>query len=302
FSNLAMTTRRKTSEAAGGDARPSALPKAGGNQPGTVVGLLLGVASVYLSIPARKKAMFYLMWVAILSLVSALYDFDTAHSYWTQKHNVFNQYGVKIGWFWTVACVGPFIWFASKAASPERDRTLLDTLRLVTATGLWYFTVQVFHRILHATSRCDVGGITVGRSECSVKGGHWLLGIDISGHCFLMLFSILIISEEAPALRAFLRAARDRPEHARQYTQTVNGAFIAMFLLHLFWDFQLIISCLYYHIMFDKVAGAATAVGCWALIYRILAKHRILPAPLGTEKKNTVTSAAAATGAANKRH
>eukprot|EP00080_Pristionchus_pacificus_P009554 PDM69574.1 fitm-2 [Pristionchus pacificus] len=291
LNHLVMTTRRKSSAAGGGDAKASAgsssgLPRAGGsNQPSTAVGILLGIASVYLSIPARQKAKFYIVWIAVLSLVSAFYDFDTAHSYWTQKHNIFNQYGVKIGWFWTTACVGPFIWWASRGASPDKDRSLWDMCRLVTATGLWYLTVQVFHRILYATSRCDVGGLTVGRSECSVKGGKWLLGLDISGHCFLMVFSILMISSEAPSLRAFLKTAKDRPEHARLYTQLVNGAFLAMAGLHLFWDFQLIISCLYYHIIFDKVAGAATAVGCWALIYRILAPRGILPLPVGTEKK-----------------
>ncbi|GMS98788.1 hypothetical protein PENTCL1PPCAC_20963 [Pristionchus entomophagus] len=290
-----MSNRRISSgatTAASGDANKpaSALPRAGGNQPSTAVGILLGIASVYLSIPTRKKAMFYLVWIAVLSVVSALYDFDTAHSYWTQKHNIFNQYGVKIGWFWTLACVGPFIWYSSRGAHPDKDRSLWDISRLVGATGLWYFTVQVFHRILYATSRCDVGGLTLGRSECSVKGGKWLLGLDISGHCFLMLFSMLIISSEAPALRAFLKTSRDRPDHTKQYQQAVNASFIAMFALHLFWDFQLVISCLYYHIMFDKVAGGATAVGCWVIIYRILARRGIFPLPAGTEKQRVTVA------------
>ncbi|GMR51806.1 hypothetical protein PMAYCL1PPCAC_22001 [Pristionchus mayeri] len=292
-----MSTRRKSSAAGDSKTSSSGLPRAGGNQPGTAMGILLGVASVYLSVPARKKAMFYMVWIVFLSLVSAFYDFDTDHSYWTQKHNIFNQYGVKIGWFWTTACVGPFIWYASRGTNPDKDRSLWDLSRLVAATGLWYFAVQVFHRILYATSRCDIGGITMGRAECATKGGKWLLGLDISGHCFLMLFSMLIISAEAPALRAFLKTTRERPEHTKSYAQLVNGTFIAMFILHLFWDFQLIISCLYYHIMFDKVAGAATAVGCFHIIYRILAARGILLSPLGTDKKSTVAKPAAAPGA-----
>lgn len=34
------------------------------------------------------------------------------------------------------------------------------------------------------------------RSTCSIDGGKWVPGFDISGHCFILIYSILIMCEE----------------------------------------------------------------------------------------------------------
>jgi hypothetical protein len=40
--------------------------------------------------------------------------------------------------------------------------------------------------------------------------------------------------------------------------------FVLLFLLHLLWDFQLVVTALYYHDFWQKMIGATIAVVCWA--------------------------------------
>uniref|UniRef100_A0A8R1ERM9 Uncharacterized protein n=1 Tax=Caenorhabditis japonica TaxID=281687 RepID=A0A8R1ERM9_CAEJA len=86
--------------------------------------------------------------------------------------------------------------FASKAHNRrERDQPIIDVCRLGVATLLWYVSVQFFHKVYAATSSCDKGR-RLTRTQCSEKEGVWTPGYDISGHCFLMIYSVLIMAEE----------------------------------------------------------------------------------------------------------
>uniref|UniRef100_A0A0K0DGE7 FIT family protein n=1 Tax=Angiostrongylus cantonensis TaxID=6313 RepID=A0A0K0DGE7_ANGCA len=127
-------------------------------------------------------------------MIGALVTLDNSY-YIVQKHSVFNQYGVKLGWMWTCLIVGPFIWLSSRAHYRDKGRAIIDLLRLAIATLCWYITVWQFGRITQWTSRCDLS-IRYSKAECQAEGGVWILGFDISGHCFLMIYSMLVMSEE----------------------------------------------------------------------------------------------------------
>ncbi|VDO52428.1 unnamed protein product [Haemonchus placei] len=177
----------------------------------------LMVARRFLFIDPKKKAVAFLAFVALLSLVSSFVTLDNS-LYIVQKHSVFNQYGVKLGWMWTCFTVGPFIWFSSRA----HHRT--DSFG---GSGI----------------RCDI--IRYSRTMCKEKGGVWIPGFDISGHCFLLIYSMLVMAEEIK---------------------------------------QLAISILYYHIMIDKIAGALVAIFWWYTTYHILYPNGFLQPPIHRTK------------------
>uniref|UniRef100_A0A1I7UL22 Fat storage-inducing transmembrane protein 2 n=1 Tax=Caenorhabditis tropicalis TaxID=1561998 RepID=A0A1I7UL22_9PELO len=277
-----MSTKRKTSKADPPTPRRPASPN---STPNAALGIFVAIARQVLFIDARKVALFYLAFVTILSFIESRIELDSTY-YLVQKHSVLNQYGVKMGWFWTLVIVGPFIWFASKAHNRrDRDQPIADVCRLGVATACWYLSVQLFHKVHAATSMCDKGR-RLTRLQCSEKEGVWTPGYDISGHCFLMIYSILIITEEAIAYRNYQQVTDavnqmdgDREEHDR-LTRCIQYFFVAMLFLHAFWFKQIIISVLYYHIFAEEILGALVAVGCWFLTYRIMYPSGFLSPPI----------------------
>ncbi|CAI58649.1 Acyl-coenzyme A diphosphatase FITM2 [Caenorhabditis elegans] len=276
-----MSTRRSSTRADSTTKRP-ASPN---STPNAALGIFVAIARQILFIDARKVALFYLAFVTVLSFIESRIELDSTY-YLVQKHSVLNQYGVKMGWFWTLVIVGPFIWFSSKAHNRrDRDQPIVDVCRLGVGTACWYFSVQFFHKVLALTSMCDKGR-TLTRAQCSEKEGVWTPGYDISGHCFLMIYSILIITEEAIAYRHYQQVTDavhqmdgDREEHDR-LTRCIQYFFVAMLFLHAFWFKQIIISVLYYHIFIEEILGAVAAVVCWFVTYRMLYPAGFLASPI----------------------
>uniref|UniRef100_A0AC34QH41 FIT family protein n=1 Tax=Panagrolaimus sp. JU765 TaxID=591449 RepID=A0AC34QH41_9BILA len=210
--------------------------------------------------------------------------------YFAKKNNIFNQYGTKVGWFWTLITVGPFMWLTSYLHHNSNLKAAQHLVRLVVATGIWYFVTHTFVHIEKTTGRC-IGSPHSLRHQCHDSGGKWAPGIDISGHCFLLIYNILILSEESISFKNWPRTARksisfknwprtarstasrlatvNDVENFKRVTMSVQGLFILLFFFHLFWDFQLLTTCLYYHTLNHKVLGAATAIIAWFLTYRI---------------------------------
>ncbi|VDK43800.1 unnamed protein product [Anisakis simplex] len=190
-------------------------------------GIVVQIARKYLLIKPEKKSVFYLIVVFILSIFAVYVPLSNEY-YFVQKDNILNKYGVKLGWFWTCVIVGPFVWYTSRAHGKNAQEAVMDLSRIVVATALWYFCTNSFVTFERMTGYCH-GAKSSSRSTCYSNGGKWMPGIDISGHCFLLIYSILIMCEE---------------------------------------DFELIISILHYHHVFHKVTGALIAVSCWFVTYR----------------------------------
>ncbi|EYC10155.1 hypothetical protein Y032_0057g2794 [Ancylostoma ceylanicum] len=236
---------------------PQRRPVTPSSVPNVFLGIAIQIARRFLFIDPKKKALGYLAFVAFLSLISSFITLDSSY-YLVQKHSVFNQYGVKLGWMWTCFVVGPFIWFSSRAHHRDKDKSIIDIMRLVVATGIWYVSVWQFHRIMEWTSRCDLS-LRYSRKQCRDEGGRWIPGFDISGHCFLMIYSMLVMAEEANAFREWNQVVhRDDDsgllmrEKQERRTKLAQYFIIAMLVLNIVWIKQLTISTLYYHIMVDK--------------------------------------------------
>ncbi|KHJ91312.1 hypothetical protein OESDEN_08828 [Oesophagostomum dentatum] len=136
------------------------------------------------------------------------------------------------------------------------------------------------------TSRCDLS-IRYSRIQCKEKGGVWIPGFDISGHCFLMIYSMLVMAEEANAFREWNQVVhRDDDsglmmrEKQERRTKLAQYFVVAMLVLNIVWIKQLTISILYYHIMLDKIVGALVAVFWWYLTYHILYPAGFLSPPI----------------------
>jgi hypothetical protein len=90
-----------------------------------------------------------------------------------------------------------------------------------------------------------MGAVAGQRRECFDLGGKWIPGFDISGHIFILLYSILLISEEASSFRNWPttpRAVADKRElnkiehdSHKKKTRTVQWLFLGLFLVHLVW-------------------------------------------------------------------
>ncbi|EJW82119.1 hypothetical protein WUBG_06970 [Wuchereria bancrofti] len=225
-------------------------------------GISIHVARKYLYLRTDRKAIFHLLAVFVLSLFAAYVPLPN-HYYFVKKNNILNSYFVKLGWFWTCVAVCPFIWYISTAIGQSMSGIMKNLSRMVIATTIWYYCTHSFVVFEQMTGLCH-GSKLSPRSSCAVDGGKWIPGFDISGHCFILIYSSLIICEEALAFRNITTVHRTRKMPS---------------------DFELLISVLYYHHIYHKMMGALIAVLCWYFTYHIwYRKVGIPPLPLQPRK------------------
>jgi len=241
--------------------------------------VLSHAAQGYLHLEVSRKAIIYIVFVLVLSIISTIFTLPD-HYYFVQKHNIFNKYGTKIGWFWTLLFLTPFIWLTSMARNNSKFKACQNLLRLGISTILWYSFTSMFVRFEHITGKCN-GENDFSRLQCMRHDKEWIPGIDISGHTFMLVLANLIISEEAfsfknwpsssmvhnPGSQSRIGGARDNHEKS---TRIITIFFILMFLLHGLWDFQIIITSLYYHTVPHKLIGAMLAISSWYMTYKLL--------------------------------
>ncbi|CAK5031273.1 unnamed protein product [Meloidogyne enterolobii] len=234
---------------------------------------LTNLANYYLFIDVTKKVIAYLILVSILSVIAEFVELPRDLYI---KHNVFNRFGTKIGWFWTCLLLCPFMWITSLIHNESYLKAFYSQIRLLIATIGWYLWTNAFIKFEDQTGVCQ-GLNNSSKIDCYNGGGKWIPGFDVSGHTFLLLYSILIVSEESFSFKnlpskphSFTTNLPTNQQIKRfeQIRKFVERNFIGLFVLHLLWDFQLIVTALYYHNFLQKLVGAAIAVGCWAVTYR----------------------------------
>ena len=244
-------------------------------------GMILQAARKYLFADVKVKAGAYFVMVLILSFIADYIPFSQSF-YFVQSHNIFNRYGTKLGWFWTCLLTIPFILLTSFLHHGSRTKAFRDLTRIFIATFVWSYSTNAFMRYEQHTARCH-GAEHALRHTCDLEGGKWVPGFDISGHSFLLIYSILVICEEASSFRYWPSTPltttsqrristtnrREEYDFFQKYTKYVQYLFVGLFILHLFWDVQLVITVLYYHQFLHKIMGALVAVFCWFITYRI---------------------------------
>uniref|UniRef100_A0AC35UB14 FIT family protein n=1 Tax=Rhabditophanes sp. KR3021 TaxID=114890 RepID=A0AC35UB14_9BILA len=210
---------------------------------------------------AKLKAIFYLVLVTVLSAFSA-YTPLKADYYLATKTNFINVFVVKLGWLWTSSILGPFIFIVSYGSvGSNAGKTIKDMSRLLIATAVWFITTTIFETIEQNTGICT-GAVGSHKKVCYNKGGTWITGVDISGHCFLIIYSSLIMTEEVTAIKNWY--SKDN----RHLKNVANTLLTLIGVLDIIWIIQLVITSLHYHTIVHKIIGAGIAVAVWFFTYR----------------------------------
>lgn len=141
------------------------------------------------------------IYVSALLVCSLIRDFrvlghGTSTNFFAQKHNFLNQYFVKLGWAWTLAALVPFVSMTSLVYTSFNVKHVKNHMsRVLIATIAWYTMTSLFDLIDTVTGHCSVHQAVVSKRDCKVNKHEWL-GFDISGHTFILIYSLLIMVEE----------------------------------------------------------------------------------------------------------
>lgn len=181
-----------------------------------------------------------------------------------------------------------------------------DVMRIVVNTVIWYISVNSMVSIERNYGSCSTSPLATGtgaksagglfiasnsKRDCTSKGGIWT-GWDISGHTFLLMFSVLLLIEETSIMDGWepfghhLNAENQRftkelkiGSHRQfnsfnYYCAFIRVNFILITLLIILWEFMLMQTALFYHTMVQKAIAAVWATISWFVLYRIVYPSR----------------------------
>nr|ACO14823.1 UPF0517 membrane protein CG10671 [Caligus clemensi] len=269
------------------------------------------------AVPTSSKVGLYIIGTLILSILAEFSSNSSSKNYLSNPHNVFNIYGVKFGWAWTLLATTPFI--VATSLILRKNSLQLGLIRLAIATGIWYISTLIFQHIESSTGVCNSPQY-ISKPTCKRAGFNWS-GFDVSGHSFLLIWNNLFILEEARSYigwekikemlrhEDYRRVSQESSEkdsalsklsiedfillrnNYSQLTPIIRGFFCSLAALVLLWDVMLVCTALYFHIMIEKVLGALTAVVCWFFLYQfVYEKAGMLPGHTGTFKYISIES------------
>ncbi|KAE8738420.1 hypothetical protein FOCC_FOCC016110 [Frankliniella occidentalis] len=241
------------------------------------------------------------VYCSCLFLVSLIGDVaPIPRSYFSRSDNLLNQCFVKFGWGWTMIVTFPFLILTSYTiCCGKRDKVLKHLVRLGVATGSWLFWTKLFDYIEVNFGKCSIKG-DFSKQSCLSQGQYWY-SFHISGHAFILVYSSLILIEEARAIVGWERIrdlireeyhTRSNSDDSRtvantsplgnlsetefivlkscyeRFTPLVRGLFILMTCFSMLWDFMLIFTMLYFHNMVEKLLAGVIAIFIWFVTYR----------------------------------
>lgn len=269
---------------------PSSVPK-------VILMMILHLCRKIMFFDTRLKVGIYLSSLFVISLLADVLPFPK--TYFARKDNVFNVYFVKIAWGWTLIMSVPFVVLTSSTyCCGRRDRILKHLIRLAIATMSWYFWVHLFAYIESTVGRCNVRSEKFQtKSVCLEKGLFWQ-GFDISGHTFILIYSSLVLIEEARAIIGWdgIEDLLRNEEYTRtsnikevssnplrnlnsadleivklnyvRFSPYVRALFIGMTGLIILWDVMLVSTMLYFHTMVEKFLSGCIAILMWYVTYK----------------------------------
>lgn len=170
-----------------------------------------------------------------------------AEDYKIDKRNILNQWFVKLGWLWTTALILPLMFVNIRI--DDRLNVSKAVFRFILSTILWYTSTNFF-QILDD-----------------------MVGFDISGHTFILMFSNLLITSEL------------RLSSQHKGLDSMQHVKISSMLLTLLWDFMLIQTALYYHTVLQKTIAALWAIGSWYLLHILFYERALEENQAGTKPR-----------------
>jgi hypothetical protein len=264
-------------------------------QPNTYLMMIVHILRKVLLIDANIKLGIY---GGSLFVVSLLTDLSFRRTFLSRSDNILNQYFVKLGWAWTFFVISPFLLMTSYTyCCGKRLKVLQHFARLAIATVAWYSWTHIFRYIETKHGFCNLLPDMFRTTGVCIASGYFSNALDISGHTFMLTYSILVLIEEARPIvgwedvRDMIRdeersrifgdgSVTNAPLHGLSFedlsclkksydmfTPYIQLCFIAMALLCVLWDIMLVSTILYYHTMTEKLIGGAVAVLTWFFTY-----------------------------------
>ena len=231
-----------------------------------------------------------IVWLIFLS-GSFIHDFfPLSRSYFSNKKNIFNVLFVKKGWGWTCGILLLFI--LVRLAHQEVDIKTIwkHVLRLIHSTLAWFVLTTLFEQIESWSGHCEGNIVKQTKTDCLREQFKWN-GFDISGHCFLLTFCILLINEELSAYKVGRSQATTEASfelwafNQRTSVKTIQSAVllalsISLTMLMILWEFMLFFTCIYFHTVLQKAAGTLIGIFAWYVIYNVAVRyqHPFMPA------------------------
>ena len=264
-----------------------------------LVTMIVHVCKKSLLYDPRLKAVIYFAAVCLGSILADALPIPK--TYFSRSNNILNRFFIKWAWGWLLTTAGPWIILTAHTIGCGRRSVLIKHIaRLVFATVVWMFWMNVFHYIEYYYGRClNVKDRSLQvRSKC-LQAGHFWNGVDISGHAFIIIYSSLILSEEGHSLlgwegikdfimneeynrktstettKSYLRNLTDKDldflkKAHLALTPYLRGLFIAMTIQQIIWDVMLVATIMYYHSPMEKFVGGAIAILMWYFSYNWL--------------------------------
>lgn len=209
----------------------------------------------------EAAVIFTIVLVILLGQVHSVLN-DKIDNYFTNKHNIFNTFFVKKGWFWTV--------LLSVYFNVQYRRGLQSMLRIVLATLYWFvFTQWCFGSPIMDKLFILTGGYCeheqhgiFSSSQCRQKKGLWKEGHDASGHVFLLSLSLILLwfelikFRQLPAEISRFRARfRQLDDGASKAKLVLSNSIVLIVLLSGLWIWMLLITSVHFHSFTEKVSG-----------------------------------------------
>lgn len=263
---------------------------------GALLTMIIHVCRKVIFVDTKWKVAAYIA-VLFFSLIADLAPFP--RSYFSRSSNALNQYFVKLGWAWTLICTLPFVVLTSFTYCCGNRRMVgWHAARLGVATIAWFVFTKSFAYLEVNTGRCSVRSKEFTSKPKCLSAGHFWDSIDISGHAFILIYSALVMIEEARAIIGWetIPDLIRNEEHQRSvkesnhsspmknlskqdiditklafktFTPYVRSFFIAMTLLTCLWDVMILSTALYFHTMVEKLISGVLAICVWYVTYHV---------------------------------
>ncbi|XP_062869438.1 acyl-coenzyme A diphosphatase FITM2-like [Trichomycterus rosablanca] len=183
-------------------------------------------------------------------------------TYFSHSRNLLNLYFVKISWGWTLALLLPFIFLSN-----FYDKNLIYVFKhltsLVVATAIWYLCTETFFYIENITGACydnmEIMKFST-KGECKKAGFTWD-GFDISGHCFILSYSTLLIVEEIAPMKHLRQQYHNRPVF-------IDALYFALNFIVFLWMWMFGCTSVYFHNTIQKFLGTFFGILGWSLTYK----------------------------------
>lgn len=263
--------------------------------------LVMHICRKVILIRTQVKVLLYMGAVTIGSLFFDL--LPAPPTYFARKDNFLNWFFVRMGWGWTFLVMGAFVFLTSYTYCCGNKSLVRQHLtRLALATCWWYTATSIFNYIDNLTGFCTLEGVR-GKRQCVEGSGGWY-SFDISGHAFLLIFNLLVISEEVKCINGweripeFIQSEEENPSAKMtgqelsqlrlsytSLTPIIRINIVVITLMQVIWEVMLASTIIYFHNLPQKFLAACFAIFGWFFIYQVLFKTNLLLPPGTTGKE-----------------